>query len=341
MPDSPINICLVGLGRAGNFHLNSVNNLDFFNLKYIVDPNREALRELGSGNFTHLVDIDQALADETVDAVIVACPTQFHYDYITRALKAGKHVFTEKPLGYTLKETQECFDIATEKGLLLHLGFQRRFDHNFNALKANLPNLGGARLVKTSSRDNPKPSLDYLKISGNIFHDMLIHDFDMLLFLFGVKVPETIFSMGYSYDQDIADLKDFDTVLVTLKYEDGLIVSIDTSRTSPYGYDQRIEIFGEKGMISAENEQENTVKIFDNQGIKHAKASHSFPQRYKDSYFKELVHFGKSIRANVLTNVSKEECVLAHLIADAAYDSAVRNEVIDFKKYYAKALGVV
>lgn len=339
MKSALLNICLVGLGRAGHFHFNSVNKIDYLNLKYIVEPNPEALKGVeGKGRFTHLIDIDQALADATIDAVIVASPTQFHYDYIIRSLAAGKHVFTEKPLGYTLKEIQECFDLAAEKGLCLHLGFQRRFDENFTTLNANLPKLGVARLVKTSSRDNPKPSLDYLKISGNIYHDMLIHDFDMLLFLFGLQVPASIFSIGYAYDAEIADLKDFDTVLVTLKYESGLMVSIDTSRTAPYGYDQRIEIFGEHGMICAENEQENTVKIFDHQGISAAKAAHSFPQRYKDAYFAELVHFGKAILNGIPNNVTKEECVLAHLIADAAYESAIKNEVIDFKAFYANAI---
>jgi myo-inositol 2-dehydrogenase/D-chiro-inositol 1-dehydrogenase len=182
-----------------------------------------------------------------------------------------------------------------------------------------------------SSRDNPQPSLEYLKISGNIFHDMLIHDFDMLQFLLGHKVPTSVFAIGHAYDPAIAALEDFDTVLVTLKYADGLICSIDTSRTAVYGYDQRIELFAENGMAIAENERNNTVEIHTEKGVFRNPINFSFPQRYKDAYAKEIADFVDGIQNGKLVNVPKDQCLLGHLIADAAYESCVSNKVVNIK----------
>ena len=257
MPEK-ITICIAGLGRAGHFHLRSVQASELFTLKYIVDPALSVDDLQVDQNVEVLSTLEEALTDSELDAVIVSTPTPHHYDHITQSLKVGKHVFAEKPLGTTVSEIQQCFDLAEEKGLALHLGFQRRCDQNFQALKESIQEIGRIRTIKTSSRDNPQPSLDYLRISGNIFHDMLIHDFDMLIYLLGLRVPESVYAIGYAYDQEIGNLSDFDTVLVTLKYPDGLMCAIDTSRIAVYGYDQRIELFGEKGMAIAENQRNDT-----------------------------------------------------------------------------------
>ena len=334
--DFIINTCLVGLGRAGHFHLHSIRNSDHFQLRYIVDPNIDS-EDVPEG-CTLLSDIDAALDDESLQAVIVASPTQSHFDYIKRSLEAGKHVFTEKPLGHKVDEIKVCFDLAQQSGLALHLGFQRRYDHNFLALKARIPDLGPIRMIKASSRDNPKPSLDYLKISGNIFHDMLIHDFDMLVFLLGPRVPETVYATGFSYDPEIAKIPDYDTVLVTIKYADGLMVSIDTSRTSPYGYDQRLEVFGTEAMAMVENEMDHGVKVYNENGMSGATINYSFPQRYKEAYGKELEQFAISLYEQNPYNVTREECLLAHLIADAAYESAITQKIISFSEGFSSQL---
>jgi len=333
---STINTCLVGLGRAGHFHLQSIRNSDRLQLKYIVDPNITS-EEIPEG-VSLLSDIDVALKDDNVQAVIVASPTQSHFDYIRRSLEAGKHVFTEKPLGKSIDQVRTCFDLADSAGLALHLGFQRRYDANFMALKGKIKDLGAVRLLKASSRDNPKPSIDYLRISGNIFHDMLIHDFDMLVFLLGPRIPESIYATGFSYDPDIAQIPDFDTVIVTLKYADGLMVSIDTSRTSPYGYDQRLEVFGTEAMAMVENQPDHGMKVYNVNGMQGASINYSFPQRYREAYSIELEQFAKDILENKLYNITREECLLAHLIADAAHQSAVEERVVDFKKEYAQMI---
>jgi myo-inositol 2-dehydrogenase / D-chiro-inositol 1-dehydrogenase len=332
-----IRVCIVGLGRAGCFHLHSIHSISSFELKYVVDPGLSADDEIVKANdFILLKDIEEALSDPMLDAVIVSPPTPFHYAYIIRALEAGKHVFAEKPLGKTIAQINHCFQLAEEKDLALHLGFQRRYDENFQALKSNIAGIAPIRTIKISSRDNPKPSLEYLRISGNIFHDMLIHDFDMLIYLLGLRIPESVYAIGHAYDPEITQIPDFDTVLVTLKYAEGLICAIDTSRTAVYGYDQRIELFAENGMAIAENQRNHHVQLHTAEGMQQAPIHYSFPQRYKEAYAKEIAYFGKSIVNHMLYNVRHEECILAHLIADAAHQSAVNRSIVNFKEIYQK-----
>lgn len=329
-----INICVVGLGRAGHFHLTSIKQLDSLSLHSVVDTNEQLAQEVAANCGCQCsTTLAELLADDALDAVVVASPTDAHFDYIKQALVAGKHVFTEKPVGHTVAEINTCFELATEHNRALHLGFQRRLDKNFAALKRRLPELGAARIVKASSRDNPKPSYAYLSISGNIFHDMLIHDFDMLMFLFGAKIPESVFAVGHTYDTTIAGFDDYDTVLVSIKYPDGLVCSIDTSRTAAYGYDQRIEVFGEHGMATVSNERNNAVNVYTEKGGQHEPFNHSFPERYKDAYLEELKQFAEGIANNNFTNVAHKECVLSHQIADAALESIKTGRAVDFVRF--------
>lgn len=329
-----IRICVVGLGRAGNFHLTSIERIDGLELHSVVDTDADlAQREGETRECKWGTDLTELLKDDALNAVIVASPTDAHFQYICDALNAGKHVFTEKPVGHTVEEINTCFELASKHGLALHLGFQRRFDKNFMALKRRLPELGDARIVKASSRDNPLPSYEYLKISGNIFHDMLIHDFDMLMFLFGAKQPETVFAAGHTYDQTIAGFNDYDTVLVTIKYADGMVCSIDTSRTSAYGYDQRIEVFAEHGMATVDNERNNAVNVYTEKGGSHEPFNYSFPQRYKDAYLEELKQFADGIENGIHTNVAHAECVMSHQLADAALESIRTGAAVKFGEF--------
>lgn len=328
-----ISICVVGLGRAGNFHLSSIERINGLQLHSVVDTDAAlAQREGETRSCKWSTELKEFLKDDTLDAVIVASPTDAHFKYICDALNAGKHVFTEKPVGHSVSEINTCFDLASQHHLALHLGFQRRFDKNFIALKRRLSELGDARIVKASSRDNPRPSYEYLKISGNIFHDMLIHDFDMLMFLFGAMQPETVFAVGHSYDETIARFNDYDTVMVTIKYANGMVCNIDTSRTASYGYDQRIEVFGKNGMATVENERNNSVNIYTETGGNHEPYNYSFPQRYKDAYLEEMVQFADGIKNGNLTNVSHQECVLSHQLADAALESIKIGAAVSFKE---------
>ena len=329
-------VCIVGLGRAGRFHLNSINLIPSCEVKYIIDPviACDIPADIADCSIEVLDHADKALQDPEVSAFIVSPPTQFHFGYIKQALSAGKHVFTEKPLGKTTTEIEECYDLAAANQLCLFLGFQRRYDENFIALKKEISTIGPIRTLKASSRDNPKPSLDYLKISGNIFHDMLIHDLDMLLYLFDGQPPKTIYACGHAYDSDIASLADWDTVQLTIQFENGMICSIDTSRTAPYGYDQRLELFGEHGMAIAENVKNNTVQVYTEQGQQASPINYSFPQRYVAAYENEIADFIASIENGTKKhNISRSECLHAHHMADAAHESIKTGQVINYQNY--------
>lgn len=328
-------VCVVGLGRAGNFHLTAIKDIDGLQLQSVVDANPQVLQSTAEKwHCTGYSTIDEALQDNSLDIVIVASPTDSHYEYVTKSLQAGKHVFSEKPLGHTLEEIEQCFDLAAANNKALYLGFQRRYDASFMALKARLPQLGDVRIIKASSRDNPEPSMDYLRISGNIFHDMLIHDLDMLTFLLGTDIPETIYASGAAYNPEIADMDDLDTVLLTVKYPNGIVCSIDTSRISAYGYDQRIEVFGEKGMARVENKLNDNLQLATADGHLQSPANYSFPQRYKEAYFQELVAFADGLATGVHYNVTKRECVLAHLMADAAHESSKTGQAVRFDEQF-------
>ncbi|KAJ1616708.1 hypothetical protein T492DRAFT_637449 [Pavlovales sp. CCMP2436] len=185
-----------------------------------------------------------------------------------RSLTAKKAVFSEKPISHDPAELEQVLSLALSSRLVFVAGYQRRCDKNFRELKQQIDSgvIGTPRVIKCTSRDNPEPPIEYLQVSGGIFHDMLCHDFDMLHFLTG-KFPEAVYSIGHCYNPAIGDMGDCDTVIVTLKFASGLLASVDTSRVACYGYDQRIEVLGEKGMAQANNTMESTVTVATSQGF--------------------------------------------------------------------------
>ena len=295
-----INIALVGLGRAGTFHMNCLaQSTDQARLVWVVDINSEAIERAltrfeGCKGCT---SIDEALADPSVDALIVASTTHQHADHIRKGLEAGKAVFSEKPISFDSNEIKEVVDLALSKKLPFMVGFQRRFDTNFDGLKKKLEGgaLGTPRMIRCTSRDNPEPPMAYLAVSGGIFHDMLCHDFDMLYYLTG-QLPCSVYSVGHCYNPSIADMGDCDTAMCTFTYPSGLIASVDTSRIAAYGYDQRVEVFGEKGMAQCGNVHSGTVTVADVGGFSGAPLHHSFPERYPQAYLAQCQRFLRMVR---------------------------------------------
>jgi len=337
-----LKISILGFGRAGKFHYNSLLRIPEVEVYSICDPHikEEELPVQRAQN------LEELLAQPKVDAVVVASPTKWHYEHIQACLKAGKHVFAEKPVGKSVEQIVSCFELAQQRNLHLFTGFQRRYDPNFLHLKSLIPSLGDPRIIKSCSRDNPKPELPFLKTSGNIFHDMLVHDFDMLIHLLGPQIPQSIYTSAHAYDKQIAEIDDFDTTLVTLKYDHGLMCAIDTSRTSVYGYDQRIEIFGSEGMAQAENLRQNSVHWSNAQGTHLAPLAYSFPQRYQDCYLLELQHFVVSLLAENknhkdLFNVPVSEVLLSHILVEAAHLSVVRGQPVELSHEYPQELNTL
>ncbi|CAK0879614.1 unnamed protein product [Prorocentrum cordatum] len=269
-------------------------------LKWVVDVNESRAKSVAAEKGCSWAgSLAPALADPDVQVVIIASTTDTHFPFIMQSLSADKSVLTEKPISHELKEVEEAVKLATSKNLPLYCGYQRRCDKNFRTLKKHVDDgsVGELKVIKCCSRDNPVPPMEYLRTSGGIFHDMLIHDFDMLNWLSGGQEPESVMSVGHAYNSEIEKMGDIDTVAVMLKYPSGLMAMVDTCRDATYGYDQRIEAFGGKGMLTAKNELTSTVELATSEGHLMPCAQWSFPQRYKEAYTTELNEFITMVRA--------------------------------------------
>ena len=322
-PESSFSIALLGLGRAGQFHLQSIRAIPGAILRHAVDldedrANRVAAEFRCSASQTP----DDALADPEVDAVIVATPTQEHVGPIRAALEAGKAVFTEKPLGSRLEEIDACFALARARELPLMVGFNRRFDPSFSRLARGVHqgSVGELHHLRVTSRDSPLPSMEYIKTSGGIFHDCIVHDLDMIRFI-ARQDPVEVYAVGSSFIPEIQALDDWDSVLVSLKFAGGLIASIDVDRFAAYGYDQRIEAFGDKGMLQAENRSPVSTVLATAEGILRPPIEFSFPTRYRDAYRIELERFRDCVLHRAPLPITPEDVRMNFILADLAEGS--------------------
>eukprot|EP00401_Gymnodinium_catenatum_P062202 CAMPEP_0117496966 /NCGR_PEP_ID=MMETSP0784-20121206/20933_1 /TAXON_ID=39447 /ORGANISM="" /LENGTH=667 /DNA_ID=CAMNT_0005291961 /DNA_START=82 /DNA_END=2085 /DNA_ORIENTATION=- len=310
-PAKKFSIALVGLGRSGQFHLTSIRSLpNIARLAWVVDVDEARASQVAAAEGCKWSpSLVEPLADPDVDIVIIASTTDTHFSFIIDSLKAKKAVFAEKPISHTVSEVHEAVDLALKHDLPFVCGYQRRVDRNFVALKRHVDAgaVGQLKVVKSCSRDNPMPPLEYLRTSGGIFQDMLIHDFDMQDWLSGGQMPESIHAVGHCYNHEIENMGDADTVAVVAKYSSGLIAMTDTCRDAAYGYDQRVEVFGAKGMLTAKNELTHTVELATSAGHLMPPAQWSFPERYKDAYRVELVQFLELVQAGPDSELHKTE----------------------------------
>ena len=318
-----LNVALLGLGRAGRFHIQSIQSIPGINLRCVVDVDEPLARRLAKElECDYSTDADGPLGQADVDAVIVASPTHEHYAQIQAALEAGKPVFTEKPLGSSLEEIDTCFGLAKRSGLPLFVGFNRRFDPSFSSLARGVKEgqVGVLQMLRVTSRDSPLPTMDYIKTSHGIFHDCIVHDFDMLRFITGVD-PVEIYSVGSSFVEGIGALGDLDNVLVALRYDNGMIASIDVNRFASYGYDQRIEAFGSKGMLQAENRSPVSTVLSSGDGLLRPTIEHSFPTRYREAYRQELVAFSDCLREGAPMPVTHEDVRISFILSELGEQS--------------------
>jgi len=304
-------VCLVGLGRSGHFHLTSIKSLsEATKLLWVVDVDETRTKKIAEHTGCRAsTSLDEALADPAVKIVIIASTTDTHFPFIMSSLKADKCVFAEKPISHEIAEVQQAVDLALARNVPFVCGYQRRCDGNFRALKKQVEvgAVGTVKVIKSCSRDNPLPPLEYLRTSGGIFQDMLIHDFDMQDWLTGGQAPESITSAGHCYNPDLEKMGDLDTVAVLAKYPSGIVTMTDTCRDAAYGYDQRVEVFGSKGMATARNELTSSVELATSEGHLMPPAQWSFPERYKHAYMVELEEFVELVRAGVDSEVHREE----------------------------------
>lgn len=292
-----VRVGLLGAGRIGKLHGTNLQNfVPDAEVTVVADPfmNEEMetwAKSIGIPKCTK--DAEEVFSDPDVDAVFICSSTDTHADFIMKAAKAGKDVFCEKPIHTDISKIKEALDVVKEAGVKLQVGFVRRFDHNHKAVRDVVASgdLGKTYVVKVTSRDPEGPPMSYIEVSGGIFNDMMIHDFDMVRYLSGSEVTEVSAIGAVLTDPDYAKYDDVDTAIVTLKFENGAIGVIDNCRTAPYGYDQRVEVHCEKGCVQDRNDLENEAFISRGDGVFSAKPTWFFLERYNDAFVEEEKEF--------------------------------------------------
>ncbi|MBO7711655.1 MAG: inositol 2-dehydrogenase [Lachnospiraceae bacterium] len=336
-----IRIGLLGAGRIGKLHgTNLMNYVPDAEVVMVADPFMNDAMEAwakGIGIPKCTKDADEVFASPDVDAVFICSSTDTHADFIVKAAKAGKDIFCEKPIHYDIPKIKEALAAAEEAGVKLQIGFVRRFDHNHKAVRdvAVSGDLGRVYVVKVTSRDPEGPPEAYIKVSGGIFNDMMIHDFDMVRYLSDSEVTEVNTVGAILTDPVYGKYDDVDTAIVTLKFANGAIGVIDNCRTAPYGYDQRVEVHCEKGCVQDRNDLENEAFISRGDGVFSAKPTWFFLERYNDAFIAEEKAFIKCIKEDLPVPVNGNDGLQPVRIAAAAKKSLLEGRPVKMEEIEA------
>ncbi len=320
-----LNVGVIGVGRIGKLHIENSVYIPEMNVVAISDVNIDALhgwaKEKGINKVTN--NYHDILQDDNIQAICICSPTNTHATLIKEAALAGKHIFCEKPISFIEKETKEALEVVEKSGVKLQVGFNRRFDHNYKRVRDLIMSgeLGEPHILKITSRDPEPPNANYIQTSGGMFMDMTIHDFDMARFVMNSEVTEVYVQGANLIDPIFSEYEDIDTAIITLTFANGAIGVIDNSRKAAYGYDQRIELFAEKGCISTENDCPSTVRISTANGVMQDKPLHFFLERYKEAYITEIQLFVHSILNDEVVICSGNDGLQAERIAHAAKES--------------------
>jgi myo-inositol 2-dehydrogenase / D-chiro-inositol 1-dehydrogenase len=330
MTSPPLRIGLIGAGRIGRIHGGNVAAHPRARLLAIADASAPAAQALADATGAMVDRLDAIIAREDIDAVIICTPTDTHAELIERAARAGKAIFCEKPVSLDSARTRACLRVVEETGAALMVGFNRRFDPSFAALKRRIEEdaVGAVEIVTILSRDPSPPPADYIARSGGLFRDMMIHDFDMARFLLGEEPVEVHAVASCLVDRSIGQAGDVDTAAVLLKTRSGKIAQISNSRRATYGYDQRIEVHGSLGLVAAGNRRTTTVTFADGQGYRIDPALPFFLERYAEAYRAELDAFVNGVRAGTPLTPSGADGLAAQLLADAATQAAQTGKLV-------------
>lgn len=327
-----IRVGVIGAGRIGKIHAEDLaGRIPGAQVVWIADPDLAAAKDtadrLRIANFSP--DYRDILSDKQVDAVAICSPTALHAEHIIQAAEAGKHIFCEKPISYDLAKIDAANRAVQNAGVKLQIGFNRRFDVNFSRVQTLIRDgkIGLPHLLRITSRDPHPPSPQFIKSSGGMFFDMTIHDFDMAQFLFG-DVEEVFAAGAVLVDPAIGEQGDIDTAVITLRFKNGAIGTIDNSRQAVYGYDQRIEAFGSLGMLQAQNVNENSVIYSGADEVASAKPLLFFLERYRDSFIREMAEFIACVQNDTRLPVTGEDARKPVVIGLAALRSLKENRPV-------------
>jgi len=319
-------IAVAGLGRIGKIHLDNLCRIsDGMEVIAVMDPLEDSLRIAAEYGISQVfTDFDALIAMDELEAVAICSPTDTHAGYVIKAARAGKDIFCEKPLDLSLDRVREVLKVVEECDVKLMLGFNRRFDPNFERVRQLVVDnsIGDPQILKITSRDPGPPPISYIKVSGGMFLDMAIHDFDMARYISGKEVKEVFAAAAVKVDQEIGEAGDFDTAVITLIFEDDTLAVIDNSRKAVYGYDQRLEVFGSAGMASADNNFPNNHKLFTSKGICGDLPLHFFLERYQESYVREMKAFAEALQPGNEMPVGAIDGLMSIVIGLAATKSA-------------------
>lgn len=327
-----IKIAAIGTGRMGSVHVaNLVNKVPEASLSAICDIRLDVAKAVAEqwGIDRVVQDYHELLADPEIEAVLIATSTDTHAAIIKDCAAAGKQIFSEKPLALDLKSIDEALDAVAKAEVKLQVGFNRRFDKSFQRVRqiVHSGELGRTCILKITNRDPELPSMEFLRVSGGLFLDMTIHDFDMARFQVG-EVIEVYATGSVLIDEELNSFGDLDTAVITLKFADGTVGSIDNSRQSVYGYDQRLEVFCLNGTAMAENETDHTVAKGNPEGFHTARIPNFFMQRYAPCYVEEVQQFIRCVRDDLPTPTTGEDGRKAVEIGYAAWKSFRENRPV-------------
>ena len=319
-----VRIGVLGVGRIGRMHAEIIaNEIDGASVAGVFDVNNEAASSVADALRVPVMTVDEMLASDEVDAVAVCSSTDTHVDLIERAAAAGKAIFCEKPVSLDLTEVDKALAAVEQYQVPFMVGFNRRFDPTHAAVQEAVASgrVGDPHIARMSSRDPAPPPVEYIKVSGGIFVDMMIHDFDMARFVVGSPVTTVYATGAVRIDPAIGEAGDLDTAVVTLTHENGCITVIDNSRQAVYGYDQRLEVLGSTGMAMSENPMKNSAMVYTATEREGSVLPYFFLDRYTDSYRIEWEAFVRYIRDGGPSPVSGADGRAPVAIGIAAWDS--------------------
>ncbi len=322
------NIAVIGAGRIGKIHAANATAHPGVTLKYVVDPVTPAAEELANATGAEVAGLDHALGDPEIGGVIVASSTDTHLDFSTRAIAAGKAVFCEKPLDLGLEKAKSAEAVLGDARFFL--AFNRRFDPDFQRLNQRIRSgeMGALETLHIISHDPAPPPIEYVKVSGGMFKDMTIHDFDMARWLLGEDPTEVYAAATSIVDPAIGEAGDVDTAKIILRTASGKICVISNSRRSGYGYDQRIEAFCAKGLLRVGNKLSSTVEAWGEHGSQSEPLQNFFLDRYAEAYRAEMAHFVELLEGTAKPQIGYRDGIWALAIAEAAAESHATSSVV-------------
>lgn len=300
---------IIGAGRIGRLHAQNITRMiPGVRVKtisdVILDAAKSCAADLGIPNAVE--DAKEIMQDDEIDFVVICSSTDTHAKFMKEAAEAGKDIFCEKPIALDLAEIDSVLETVKKTGVKLQIGFNRRFDPNFHRIHQHVKSgvVGDPHVLRITSRDPEPPPIEYVKVSGGIFLDMMIHDFDMARFLMGEEVEEVYTTGTVKVDPEIGKAGDVDTAIVSLVFRNGAIGTIDNSRKAVYGYDQRAEVFGSKGMVDTGNMTPNRVQVATKEQVSEDVPLYFFVERYTEAYTEEMRQFVRAVAEDTPVSVT-------------------------------------